>query len=76
MRPGVTKSWVRTGRIRSLIHDAGGNLPEAERQYRRALYLDQNHQEAMMHLALLLERQGRAGAARLMRERAKRVGSP
>jgi chemotaxis protein methyltransferase WspC len=61
--------------LMGLIHDASGNPPEAERQYRRALYLERNHQEALIHLALLLERQGKPNVARLLRDRAGRVGN-
>ncbi len=60
--------------LMGLIRDAGGELVEAERQYRKALYLDQGHQEALAHLALLLERQGKPDAARLLRHRAARAG--
>jgi chemotaxis protein methyltransferase WspC len=61
--------------LMGLIHDAGGSLSEAEGQYRKALYLDQDHQDALAHLALLLERQGKRDTARLLRERARRVSA-
>ncbi|HEY0182567.1 MAG TPA: CheR family methyltransferase [Rhodopila sp.] len=65
-------SSARAFYLMGLIHDAGGNAAEAERQYRKALYLDQDHQEALIHLALLLERQGKRDAAYMLRDRARR----
>ncbi|WP_325596936.1 protein-glutamate O-methyltransferase CheR [Rhodopila sp.] len=59
--------------LTGLISDALGDQAEAERQYRRAIYLDGNHQEALAHLALLLESRGDLPGARLMRSRAARV---
>ncbi len=49
-----------------LVQDALGHRQQAERHYRKALYLDPEHGEALAHLACLLEQQGdTAGAARL-----------
>lgn len=48
-----------------VIHDAAGRDAEAESAYRKALYLDSNHAEAIAHLALLLEKRGSPEAARL-----------
>jgi chemotaxis protein methyltransferase WspC len=49
-----------------LIRDAAGALGEAAGHYRKALYLDPQHQQSLIHLALLLERQGdKAGAKRI-----------
>jgi chemotaxis protein methyltransferase WspC len=62
--------------LMGLIHDAGGDLADAERDYRKALYLNQGHHAALTHLALLLERQGHLAAARLMRSRAARASVP
>ena len=62
--------------LMGLIHDASGDLADAERDYRKALYLDQGHRAALTHLALLLERQGDLAAARLMRSRAARASVP
>ena len=44
-----------------LIRDAAGNPPRPPSCYRKALYLDPNHHEALVHLALLLEKQGDSG---------------
>ncbi len=48
---------------------------EAERYYRKALYLDPHHGEAATHLALLIERQGRAEEAAVLRRRVERIAS-
>ena len=44
----------------------------AEACYRRALYLDPSHADALLHLALLLEGRGDATAASRLRARARR----
>ena len=59
--------------LMGLIRDAAGNPLEAERQYRKALYLDHGHESALTHLALLLERRGEPAAARILFNRAARV---
>ncbi|MCX8090074.1 MAG: hypothetical protein N3I86_03940 [Verrucomicrobiae bacterium] len=56
-----------------LLHDARGETAHAIECYRKALYLDPNHLEALVHLALLLERNGEAAEARVFRSRAERV---
>jgi chemotaxis protein methyltransferase WspC len=58
-----------------LIRDAAGAVTEADRCYRKALYLDRGHREALVHLALLLDRQGHPDRGRLLRERAQRLAS-
>jgi chemotaxis protein methyltransferase WspC len=55
-----------------LLRDAAGSRPEAILQYRKALYLDPHHPEALAHLALLLEQGGDGGGARTLRERMQR----
>lgn len=56
-----------------LACDASGAPAEAEAAYRRALYLDPGHEQALLHLSLLLEAAGDRGAAKGLRERAKRL---
>ena len=56
-----------------LVRDAMGSHHQAALCYRKALYLEPGHSEALMHLALLLEKQGDAAGARRLRERARRV---
>lgn len=56
-----------------LISDASGNSFEAATCYRKALYLDPNNQEALVHLALTLEKLGDAQNALVFRNRARRL---
>ncbi|MBO3274814.1 CheR family methyltransferase [Pseudomonas schmalbachii] len=55
-----------------LICDAQGQGDEAHTFYRKALYLQPNHQEALLHLAALLASRGDVEAARRLEERAAR----
>ncbi len=57
-----------------LLHDAAGNPGEAEACYRKALYLDPQHEASLVHLALLLDRDHRREAERL-RSRARRAAA-
>jgi chemotaxis protein methyltransferase WspC len=63
------QAWFLLG----LIRDAAGDGAEAMTAYRKALYLDPNHDEALIHLALLLEKRKEAGGAKLLYERARRI---
>jgi len=54
-----------------VIHDAQGN-PAAREFYRKALYLDPNHYESLLQMALWAERDGDAHTARNLRRRAQR----
>lgn len=55
-----------------LIKDAGDD-PDAAVLYRKALYLEPTHYEALVHTALWLEKNGDAEAARPFRRRAERA---
>jgi len=55
-----------------LLRDAAGSRSEAIVNYRKALYLDPHHQEALAHLALLLEQRGDGAGARMLRDRLQR----
>jgi len=57
----------------SLVRDAMGNWRDAAESYRKTLYLEPDHVEALMHLALLTENQGDVAAAGRLRERARRA---
>jgi chemotaxis protein methyltransferase WspC len=59
--------------LMGLVRDATGNLPESASYYRKALYLDANHYDAQIHLALLMEKQGDAAGAQVLRNRARRL---
>ncbi|WP_158628782.1 CheR family methyltransferase [Dyella choica] len=62
-----------TCHLMGLIRQAAGNARDAIPYFRKALYLDPNHYEAMTHLALLLEKQGDATGAQAMQRRLKRL---
>jgi chemotaxis protein methyltransferase WspC len=55
-----------------LVHDANGDERAAE-CYRKALYLDPNHYETLVHLAVLADKNGDLGAARNFQKRAERL---
>jgi chemotaxis protein methyltransferase WspC len=57
----------------ALVRDASGNLADADACYRKALYLEPTHREALAHLALLMDRQGRQTDAQLLRNRMRRL---
>jgi chemotaxis protein methyltransferase WspC len=56
-----------------LVRDATGNHSESAAYYRKALYLDANHYDAQIHLALLMEKQGDTAGAQVLRKRAHRL---
>ena len=56
-----------------LLRDAVGDLQRAAECYRKVLYMDPSHTEALLHLALLSEKQGETDAAQRLRERARRA---
>jgi chemotaxis protein methyltransferase WspC len=56
-----------------LIHDATGEPLRAEECYRKVLYLEPRHSEALTHLALLSEKKGDVEGARRLRARAQRA---
>jgi chemotaxis protein methyltransferase WspC len=67
------KTSVRARYLLGLVRDAAGELAAARDQYRQVLYLDPNHHEALMHLALVTAKLGDEAGARQLRERARRV---
>jgi len=54
-------------------HEAQGNADEAEASFRKALYLDPRHHEAVTRLARLVERRGAAAEAKVLWSRARRL---
>lgn len=56
-----------------LVRDARGDGAGAEAFYRKALYLDPKHYEALVHLSLLRKRMGDEAEARLLQERVGRL---
>src|SRR5262245_14859964 len=56
-----------------LIRQAAGDLEQAEHCFGRAVYLQPDHYEALIHLAFLLERRGDMARASVLRQRAQRA---
>ncbi|MDH0304923.1 MULTISPECIES: CheR family methyltransferase [unclassified Pseudomonas] len=57
-----------------LLSDMQADVAQAITHYRKALYLEPQHPEALMHLAALLASQGDEAGARRLQERAARAG--
>ena len=57
-----------------LLSDVEGQAAQAQTFYRKALYLEPQHSEALAHLAALLESRGDAVGAKRLQERAVRHG--
>jgi chemotaxis protein methyltransferase WspC len=55
-----------------LLSDVAGRALEAQGFYRKALYLEPQHPDALMHLAALLQSLGETAGARRLQERAAR----
>ncbi len=68
MNPGSARSYFQLG----LIAEVQGKTAEAEEHYRRALYLDSQHHETLVHLSLLLEGRGDPASVAL-RKRASNI---
>ena len=56
-----------------LMRDAIGQQAQSIDYYRKALYLDPNHHEALIHLAFQLGQQGDAAGAHVLHQRALRL---
>jgi len=55
-----------------LLQDAAGDARQAQTSYRKALYLDPTHREALLHLAALIASAGDIEGARRLQARAAR----
>ena len=53
-----------------VIGESAGNAASAEEFFRKALYLDPYHYESLMHMSLILERNGDVEGSRRYRARA------
>jgi len=62
------QAWYLLG----LVRDAGNDASSID-CYRKALYLEPNHYESLLQMALLSERNGDAARARTFRNRAERL---
>ncbi len=58
--------------LQGLLQDAAGNARQAQAAYRKALYLDPTHREALLHLAALVASDGDHEAAGRLQARAAR----
>jgi chemotaxis protein methyltransferase WspC len=67
-QPASAESFHLAG----LLHDAAGRVHEAAEHYRKALYLDPQHLEALVHLAVALQKEGDERGAQRLFERANR----
>jgi len=56
-----------------LIRQAAGDPQQAEHYFDRAVYLQPDHYEALIHLALFMEHRGDAAGAAVLRQRAQRA---
>lgn len=56
-----------------VVRGAAGQLAEAAQFFRKALYLQPDHAEALAHLAYTLEQQGDRGGAQVLRARLRRL---
>jgi chemotaxis protein methyltransferase WspC len=66
---------AETFHLIGLLHDAAGRVREAAEHYRKALYLEPQHHEALVHLAVALQNEGDArGAERLFERANRRIG--
>jgi chemotaxis protein methyltransferase WspC len=57
-----------------LIHKARQDDAESKRCFEKALYLQPNHREAILHLMLHYEQEGAHAQAALLRDRLQRAG--
>ena len=55
-----------------LVRDAGGDAGAID-CYRKALYLEPNHYESLLQMALLLQKNGDSARARTFKSRAQRI---
>ena len=55
------------------LHASASQLDRAEACYRKALFLEPTHEDALLHLALLLEKRGECALASKLRSRARRA---
>ena len=60
--------------LQALVYDASGRETQAEPIYRKVLYLNPQHREALVHLGLLLDRANRPSDAMVVRQRLRRLG--
>lgn len=55
------------------VRQAAGNEEQAEQCFQKVIYLEPNHYEALMHLALLKENRGDLASVAILRQRIQRL---
>jgi len=68
---GSAQAWFLLG----VISDTQGHKDQAVTNFRKALYLDPEHYDALLHLSLLLDEQGDKKAAQNLRHRMQRMSN-
>ena len=64
---------ARVFHLLGLIRDCVGDQYQANEFYRKALYLEPDHYDSLIHLALLADKNGDSAAAKALKNRAHRV---
>jgi chemotaxis protein methyltransferase WspC len=64
---------ARAFHLLGLIRDSAGDQHQASEFYRKALYLEPDHYDVLIHLALLKDKSGDSVAAKTLKNRAQRV---
>jgi chemotaxis protein methyltransferase WspC len=64
---------ARAFHLLGLIHDGAGDQHQASEFYRKALYLEPDHYDVLIHLALLKDKSGDSVGAKTLKNRARRV---
>ena len=64
---------ARAFHLLGLIRDCVGDQQQATEFYRKALYLEPDHYDSLIHLALLADKNGDSAAAKALKDRAHRV---
>jgi chemotaxis protein methyltransferase WspC len=64
---------ARAFHLLGLIRDCEGDQHQASEYYRKALYLEPDHYDVLIHLALLKAKSGDGAAAKALKNRARRV---
>ena len=64
---------ARAFHLLGLIRDCAGDQHQASEFYRKALYLEPDRYDALIHLALLKDKSGDSAAAKALKNRARRV---
>jgi chemotaxis protein methyltransferase WspC len=64
---------ARAFHLLGLMRDCAGDQEQASEFYRKALYLEPDHYDSLIHLALLADKNGDSAAAKALKNRAHRV---